>query len=76
MGAFDGLIPSWANGGWSKSYDEPKPAPATKAQIEFWWEFSNTPFTYPWGRKELNISFIGPFSLEQRSQIKPFGRFK
>ena len=26
---------------------------------------------YPWGRKELNISFIGPFSLEQRAQIKP-----
>ena len=71
MGAFDGLIPSWATGRWGYETPAVKPAPTTQSQREYWWEYSNTPFLYPWGRKELNSSFIGPFSLEQRAQIKP-----
>lgn len=57
MGAFDGLrIP------YDRTTDgeDPEPGPAHYPG-SYNDEISNTPYLYPWGRKERNPFFIGPY---------------
>lgn len=62
MGAFDGLrIP------YDRTVDgeDPEPGPAHYPG-DYASENSNMPYLYPWGRKERNPFFIGPYPKEQQ----------
>ena len=69
MGAFDGLrIP------YDRTTDgeDPEPGPAHYPG-SYNDESSNIPYLYPWGRKERNPFFIGPYPKErQMSNLKQY----
>ena len=61
MGAFDGLVPSWAINRLVSIKSDTIIEFNCQQYVNDWSALnSNTPFVYPWGVREPNFFFVGP----------------